>query len=214
MEARPLFFLQICLFSCTFLLFIGSVTGTDSVFQGEVVGHLDFMCDIGVPIPPNYTGTISPGDIPSFRQVVFRLHYNGEIPTELTKLEITQVITSYGQTWNYTRVIIDLSPSITLLSGNSHAFLINGSSNTNFIDDGLFYVKITTVNMGIFWTSFSSQGLFHSLPTWPLPTSSRFTSTTTELATITTSSSLRWQFLLLLCTSFVLLKRRNKSKDH
>ncbi|MFX0207872.1 MAG: hypothetical protein ACFFDT_17925 [Candidatus Hodarchaeota archaeon] len=124
---------------------------------------------------------------------------------ELTRLEITQEITCYGQTWNFTRVIIELSPSIILLADDSYTFLVNGSSNVNFTEEGFFYVKITTQNMGIFWTSFSSQGLFHSLPTWPLSTS----------PSITTSSTPGWLFLLpFLCAFIVLLHQRYKNDSH
>jgi hypothetical protein len=199
------FFLKIYFITGIFLLVISPVCGSDPVFQGEIVGHIDFMGLIGKPVPPNYNGTIAPVDVPSFQQVVIRLHYSGETLVELTRLDITQEITSYGYTWNYSRVIIDLSPSIMLLTGDSYTFLVNGSSNINFIDEGLFYVKITTKNMGIVWTSFSSQGLFHSLPTWPLSTS----------PSITTSSTPGWFFLLpFFCAFIVLLHQQKKNDSH
>lgn len=199
------FLLKIWFISCVFLLVISPVCGSNPVFQGEIVGHLDCMGLIGEPIPPNYNGTIAPVDVPSFQQVVIRLHYSGETLVELTRLEITQEITSYGHTWNYTRVIINLSPSIILLIGDSYTFLVNGSANVNFIDEGLFYIKITTKNMGIVWTSFSSQGLFHSLPTWPLSTS----------PSITTSSTPGWFFLLPFFGAFIVLfHQRKKNASH
>jgi hypothetical protein len=198
------FLLKICIITYVFLVVVSPVCGSDPVFQGEILGRLDFMGLIGEPVPPNYNGTIAPVDVPSFQQVVIRLHYSGETLVELTRLEITQELTSYGRTWNYTRVIIDLSPSIILLTGDSYTFLVNGSSNVNFIAEGLFYVKITIKNMGIVWTSFSSQGLFYSLSTWPLSTS----------PSIITSST-PGRFLLPFFGAFiVLLRQRKKNASH
>ncbi|MFX0013713.1 MAG: hypothetical protein ACFFB2_11270 [Promethearchaeota archaeon] len=204
MEARPILFFQICLFSYTLFLFIGSVTGSDSVFQGEVLGHLGDFGIAGVS-PPNYTNyTISYQhyDVAGYDTVIFRLGFSGEIPVEITHLDVTQEITAFSQTWNYSHGSVDFFSPLTLVSGGSATFQVTGSPY--FIEGGLFHVKITTANLGIYWPSFSSEGISKSLPDWPLTTSPSINAT---------NSFPRWLYFFPLFCVFILLSRqrtRNK----
>ncbi|MHA2224429.1 MAG: hypothetical protein ACXAC8_04455 [Candidatus Hodarchaeales archaeon] len=180
------------------LIIIYPVTASNQIFQAEILGHLGEQL-LGIPVPPNYNDTEAPADVLYYKQLVFRLNYSGTTPCEITRLQITQEVDYYNVVWNYTNVIRDISPTITLLKGKSFDFLVNGTPH--FVMSGIFFIKIETVNIGNFYIKASSTGIGQSLSTFEHSSDT----TTPEI-----SSGFLMLFSFITCLIASCIRRRRK----
>ena len=87
-----------------------STPSSESGFSLKLLGYSNGEHFIGLPVPPNYTGTIIPADIYAYRELIFQLNYHESQTCNITSMSFWQTINTYETLWNLTASQIEPAP--------------------------------------------------------------------------------------------------------
>lgn len=148
---------------------LGSTPSSEPGFNLELLGFTGGEYFIGLPVPPNYTGTITPADIYAYRELIFQLSYHKPQVCNITTLTFWQTINTYDTLWNLTASQIDPQPPFSISTNQSLEFRV--LTDYYFIKSGHFLLEIVTKTQGTFVLKTFHSKRFTYYSTWPLSTS-------------------------------------------
>ena len=177
---------------------------TETVFEFEIIGYNGSVGLVGIPLPPDYNGTIIPeGDTYSYDQLIFRITYRGTTKCTITKILLWQEFTYYGSEYNYTGVKDVEPPGYSLKRDQSYEFLVDsGPWPQNFHIYPPITIRMFTENQGDFLFSIQISDRINELTNWKPQNSSQVTGDSI--------------FTLIFTLTCIIGKgqRRIKKKDH